>query len=279
MLRQVALISETNRISLDALTVVAAAVQKQATRDLGPIWKIDTSVDAFASLEQVPLGYWQVLIKDSIPQRAAGIHLNRENGQPFALVRFSEDWSLTVSHEVLEMLVDPSGNRTVPTDSPEDGQGRVLVLIEVCDPSERAQFGYTVNGVLVSDFYTPQFFDPVAAAGVRYSFTGAIQRPRQVLEGGYISWWDPASRHVFQKFVIDGEEQFMDRGELPEGFDTLRSFTDRFTNDLRERLEKTPPARAMLTGALEATPRIMPVDRSMTAAAASLRRQIDRLSQ
>ena len=56
-----------------------------------------------------------------------------------------------------------------------------------------------------------QFFDPIGASGVRYSFTGAIREPRQVLDGGYISWWDPKSRHVFQKFVVDGDEQFVDR--------------------------------------------------------------------
>src|SRR5260221_6397844 len=134
MLNQVALISETKNISLAALNLVAAAVQKQVTRDLGSIWKIDASVNAFETLEEVPLGYWQVVIKDRIRFDAAGIHLNKDNGQPFALVQFSEDWSLTVSHETLEMLVDPSGNRTIATNSPNPDQRRVLVLVEVSDP-------------------------------------------------------------------------------------------------------------------------------------------------
>jgi hypothetical protein len=45
---------------------------------------------------------------------------------------------------------------------------------------------------LVSDFYTPNFFDPAAATGVRYSFSGKITRPRQILDNGYISWVDPS---------------------------------------------------------------------------------------
>src|SRR5215813_6086866 len=174
MLNQVAVLSETDNVSLQDLTLVSAAIQKQVTRDLGPIWNIEASVDAFETLDNVPLGYWQVIIRDDIPYRAGGIHLNNENGQPFALVKYSEDWAVTTSHEVLEMLVDPSGNRTVATNSPKEDQGRVLILVEVCDPSEAAQFGYTVNGILVSDFYTPQFFDPVSAEGVRYSYTGAL---------------------------------------------------------------------------------------------------------
>jgi hypothetical protein len=277
MLNQVALIAETSNISLSQLNIVAAALQKQVTRDLGPIWGITASVDAFARLEDVPLGYWQVIISDTIPFNAAGIHLNRDNGQPFALVEFSQDWSLTTSHEVLEMLVDPSGNRTVATNSPKPDQGRVLILVEVSDPSEAARFGYTVNGVLVSDFYTPQFFDPVKASGVRYSFTGALTEPRQVLDGGYISWWDPDSTHVFQLFVDNGAQSFVDRGLLPEGFDTLRSFTDKFTNERRAKLDQAPPANSMLTAAFAAAPGPNRVDVSTTAAAACLRKQIARV--
>ena len=32
-------------------------------------------------------------------------------------------------------------------------------LVEVCDPCEVPALGYTVNGVRVSDFYTPRYFD------------------------------------------------------------------------------------------------------------------------
>jgi len=277
MVNQVALVSESKKISLGALNIVSAAIQKQVSRDLAPIWNIDASVSAFDKLEDVPLGYWQLIIMDKIPYDAAGIHLNRDNGQPFALVQYSDDWSLTTSHEALEMLVDPSGNRTVATNSPKPDQGRVLILVEVSDPSEAAEFAYSVNGVLVSDFYTPNFFDPVTAPGVRYSYTGAITAPRQVLDGGYISWWDPVSTHVFQLFVDNGKQTFQDQGPLPAGFGTLRSFTDQFTNERRANLDLTPPKALMLTSALgKRKPKSM-VDKSTQAAASSLRGQISSL--
>ena len=72
-------------------------------------------------------------------------------------------------------------------------------LVEVCDPSEAAEFGYTVNDILVSDFYTPRFFDPALDTQARYSFTGAITKPRQILRGGYVSWHDPVSNHWWQQ--------------------------------------------------------------------------------
>jgi|ERR1017187_399390 hypothetical protein len=252
MLNQVALVSQSDRIQPNELAQVSAAIQKQVSRDVAPAWNIDTSVDSFQSLDDVPLGYWSVVIMDQIPYDAGGIHLNKKNGQPFALVAYSDEWSVTTSHETIEMLVDPSGNRTVAANSPKPKQGRVLVLVEACDPSEASQFGYTVNGILVSDFYTPRFFDPVASVGVQYSFTGAIKKPLQVLDGGYISWWDPTTKHVFQLFVTGQKQSIEDRGPLPEGFGTLRSFTDSFTNKHRAEIRKTTPRGAVLAGAFTA---------------------------
>jgi hypothetical protein len=252
MLNQVALVSQTNNIKMDDLTAVSAAIQKQVTRDVAPAWNIEASVDSFQTLEDVPLGYWSVVIKDDIPYDAGGIHLNKENGQPYALVKYSDDWPLTTSHEVLEMLVDPSGNRTVATNSPNPDQGRVLMLVEVCDPSEGAQYGYSLNGILLSDFYTPRFFDPVASSGVQYSFSGAITKPREVLDGGYVSWWDPVTTHVFQLFVNGTRKQLVDRGSVPAGFGTLRSFADSFTNKHRAKIKKTKPRGLMLTSAIGA---------------------------
>jgi hypothetical protein len=280
VLNQVALVAQTKKIEFSDLTTAAAAIQKQVSRDVGPIWNINASVDAFASLEDVPLGYWHVLIDDTIPYDAQGIHLNEDNGQPFALIAYSEDWSLTTSHESIEMLVDPSGNRTAAANSPDPSQGRVLILLEACDPSEAAKYGYTSNGVLVSDFYTPHFFDPVAARNVRYSFTGAITKPLEVLDGGYVSWWDPVTKHVFQQFVTGTKKKVEDKGPLPKGFGTLRSFADSFTNKLRMQLKKAPPKGSMLTAAatgMKVTH--SKVDASQKAYADTLRAQIETIKK
>lgn len=51
LVHQVALVSESNRVKLPDLMRVSAALQKQASRDLAPIWEISATVDAFASLE------------------------------------------------------------------------------------------------------------------------------------------------------------------------------------------------------------------------------------
>jgi hypothetical protein len=198
-----ALVSDVEGHDPSDLARVAAALQRQATRDFGPIWKVGATVDALPRLEDVPVGYWPMIVVPDVKD-AAGIHLD-QNGQPYALIEMSDSWSLTASHEMLEMLADPFGKRLVPGRSPAARQGRVEFLVEVCDPCEGAEFAYTVNDVLVSDFYTPHFFDPVRDPRVRYSFTGSITQPRQVLRGGYLSWLEPVSGRWWQRTWFDGQ--------------------------------------------------------------------------
>ena len=226
LVKHIGLVSQSKKVKPDDLMRGAAALQKQVVRDFGPIWRTSGTVDAFGMLKDVPLGYWPVIIQDDIHESgAAGVHLDK-GGQPYALVQYSPDWVLTSSHEVLEMLADPFGNRLVAGPSPKSGQGRVEFLVEVCDPSEAAEFGYTVNGLLVSDFYTPKFFDPLANSGTRYSYTGAIKKPRQILKGGYLSWHEPKSDHWWQAQWFSGNKiSFADLGKFT-GKASLRSWID-----------------------------------------------------
>jgi hypothetical protein len=269
---QLALVSESTQAQMGDLMKVSAALQKQATRDLSSIWDIAATVDPFEKLEDVPIGYWPMIVMDDIGVAgAAGIHQDKD-GQPFALISSASDldsWSLTASHEALEMLVDPFGNRVMAGDSPQEGQGRVSFLVEVCDPSEAADFAYSSNGVLVSDFYTPNFFDPVVAPGVRYSFTGAVTEPRQVLRGGYLSWEDPVSSHWWQEVWFDAQPTFRDIGPLDQSAGSLRTQIDRLTN--------TETAKAIATGrksAAAAGLTIATVHQSTSSKAAMWRAQI-----
>jgi hypothetical protein len=222
-----ALVVETKKASVTEIKEVSSAVQRQLSRDFGPIWGLEATIDAFRNLDDVPPGYWPIIVRDDFPgMNIIGIHLDQRN-QPFSLVRLSPTWSLTVSHEALEMVSDPWGNRLVPGGSPLPGQGLVEFLIEVCDPVGGVAHAYTVNGHLVSDFYTPHYFDPVASPGVRYSFTGALQRPRDVLPGGYLSWREPSSQEWWQRdWVNRREPRFIRLGRLTEDGRPLRERID-----------------------------------------------------
>jgi hypothetical protein len=207
--QQLALVADGVNVKLSEVTKVASALSKQVARDFGPIWNVKATVDAFASLDDVPNDYWPIIIASQV-EDAAGFH-DDDHGQPFALVEFGPEWSLTASHECLEMLADPFGRRlragSMPDQARKLGQPdrRVRVLVEVCDPSEAANFAYQVNGVTVSDFYTPAYFDPMAVPSVRYSFTGAIKAPRTVLRDGYLSWHDSVTGHWMQLRMFPDE--------------------------------------------------------------------------
>jgi hypothetical protein len=169
----VALVSEYPGLDPRSLMRVAAALQKQMLRDVMPIWNVTATVSAFERLDDVPIDYWPLIVTTRDLGGQDGSHLD-EHGKPYALIEAAADWSLTASHECIEMIVDPFGNRTIAGPSPRADQGRVEFLVEVCDPCQSADNAYTVNDVLVSDFVTPAYFEPVCAESARYSFSGAV---------------------------------------------------------------------------------------------------------
>jgi hypothetical protein len=212
------------RVSFSHVAKISAAIQKQIIRDFTPLWMIEATIDAFPKPEDVPVGYWPIYIVDTF--QSGGQHRTRHN-QPFGLVALGTSWSLAASHEALEMLVDPSGDRLVAGSSPMPDQGRVEFLVEVCDPCQNEDHAYTVNGFLVSDFCTPEYFDPVGVRGARYSYTGAITAPHQVLKGGYLSWRDPETGEWYQQTFMDDAERFRNLGPIqPDAMMSLRAMID-----------------------------------------------------
>ena len=112
--------------------------------------------------------------------------MNKHN-QPFSKVIASPDsdeWTIDASHETLEMLVDPSGNKLQSSQSIEivggkikDGTDEFEYLVEACDPCEADKYAYPIQGVAVSDFITPHFYDPVVTASGRASAPRVPSQP------------------------------------------------------------------------------------------------------
>jgi hypothetical protein len=258
----VALVSLTRQVEMPDLLQVAAAVQKQVTRDFTPIWGVAATVNAFPNLESVPSDYRpvvlfgdvdeirsrvqsllgkqqaEVLIDDIEAGEIAGIHLTALTRQPFSLVSADGSWPLVVSHETLEMLVDPYGNRLVAAAHPIEHTRRVCYLLEVCDPCQSTW--YPINGLPVSDFYTPRYFDPVRIDSVRYSFTGEITGPLELLDRGYLTWLDPLDSSLYQ--LVEGGQPVLVRGqtELAKTRTALRTVVD---TDPRTPRPGVPPLR------------------------------------
>jgi len=228
----VALVDETGNIPAADLSRVAAALSKQVANDYAPIWNIQATVSAFPDLASVPIGYRPIIVQDQLDQPGAlGFHTDK-NGQPYALVMYTDSYSLTCSHELLEMLTDPLGNNFVTSRPVAQHEHNVQFLTEVCDPCEDANFAYTIDGVLVSDFYTPAYFQAQSTPGTKYDFTGHIQQPRQVLRGGYLSWLNVDNNHLEQEVYFGDAPEIRDLGDANQRGDmSLREFVDSRTEN------------------------------------------------
>ena len=209
---QVGLVDKTKAIDPELMQAVAAALTIQVTRDLPQFWNVQATVTYEPNASKIPAGVWPVFLVKTLPPGEGGFHLDQHN-QPYAKVIASpgsDEWTIDASHETLEMLVDPNGNRLQPSTSIQiengkivDGTGQFGYLVEACDPCEADNYAYPIQGVAVSDFLTPHFYDPVVTPGTRYSFTGAIKAPRQILPGGYISWVNQQTNELQQLLWVD----------------------------------------------------------------------------
>jgi hypothetical protein len=209
---QVGLVDKTESIDKDLMQAAASALTIQVTRDLTQFWNIQATVTYQPDPKKIPASVWPVFLVKSLPPGEGGFHTDKHN-QPYAKViakPTSDEWTIDASHEILEMLVDPNGNRLQPSTSIEikngkivDGTGEFAYLVEACDPCEADNYAYGIQGVAVSDFLTPHFYDPVETDGTRYSFAGHIKAPRQILPGGYISWVNQQTDEIQQLLWVD----------------------------------------------------------------------------
>jgi hypothetical protein len=244
---QVVLIDTTKKLDPQLVQATAAALNIQAVRDLPQYWNVRATVRWLQDPTQLPTGVWPVFLVAKLPPGEGGVHLDKNN-QPYALVigtPDSADWTIDASHETLEMLVDPAGSRMQVSEAIKiegndvvDQPGQYSYLVEACDPCEGNQYAYGINGVAVSDFITPHFYDPVLTKGTRYSFGGNIERPRQVLPGGYISFVDPDNDHMEQILFLGSKPELRDLGPANGEHRSLRQFVDDKTRHDVHKLRK-----------------------------------------
>ena len=141
-----------------------------------------------------PNSWWLVVLDNSDQAGALGYHDITKTGLPIGKVfagsdiQYGYNWTVTASHELLEMLGDPDINLTVFVQT-SDTAG-VLYAYETADACEADEFGYKIDGVLVSDFVYPSWFESIAIRGRQYDYHKKIKKPFQLLKGGYIGVFD-----------------------------------------------------------------------------------------
>jgi hypothetical protein len=170
---------------------VLSALQKQVSQDFAAYWGRDCTLEFLHKNAILPTGWWQMVVTDDADQAGVlGYHEMSSGGMPLGKVfaaldvRLGASWTVTLSHELLEMLVDPWISWCA-----QSAEGKIYAL-EVCDPVEADECGYEIDGVLLSDFVTPSWFEPTGAG--RMDFKQRVSRRLEVAAGGYLSIFDAA---------------------------------------------------------------------------------------
>jgi hypothetical protein len=187
------LLNQSTEASDQTLKWLTAALQIQINRDFAPIWGYN------AVLTYVPKGqvanpaHWQLVFFDTADIAGAlGYHELTSTGLPLGkiFIRTTEQagmsWSVTASHELIEMLGDPYANTTVLV-LDNTGVAGIAYAYELCDACEDDSLGYAINDFKVSDFVTPEWFEPAGTSpATAFDFKGHVKAPFQLLAGGYI---------------------------------------------------------------------------------------------
>jgi hypothetical protein len=179
----------------DEVKAVVPALQKQVSRDFAPVWGVEADLSFLSANATVPPKTWLIGVFDNSDQAGAlGYHDLTEEGLPLGKVFAKTDldyhsaWTVTASHELLEMLGDPDINLFAFSQS---GLEIFFYGYEVCDACETDKLGYQIDGILVSDFVYPAWFEGFRAKGsTQFDYRNKIESPFELLPGGYISIFD-----------------------------------------------------------------------------------------
>lgn len=217
----IAIINQSTVLKDEQLTPVCDAMQTQISRDFFPFWHVNAQIaqvckkpdpkrrlidqQAAASIAHgVPVtpvpqtavpplhSWWMIVANTSDFAGAAGYHDTTPEGLPLgktfvkAEIDAGRPWTTTLSHELLEMLADPDISQCVEYSG---SIKRIFFALEVCDPCQDDQFGYSIGQVLVSDFVLPGWFHNYRNYPF-YDFAKRTKKPLEVLKGGYISVFD-----------------------------------------------------------------------------------------
>ena len=197
---RIAFVNHSTRVTDEDAAAGMAALQKQVSEDFGPVWNVDAKLE-FAGKDRLrdslPEHWGLILVDDHDQADELGYHDVTTSGLPLATILVANvpaghDWTHAASHELLEMLADPTADTAVYS-RPADQAHRVYAQ-EVCDPCAAYDDGYQVAGRQVTDFVFPSWFRPApGGANGRYDERGLIKAPLEVRPHGYIGVLDPAT--------------------------------------------------------------------------------------
>jgi hypothetical protein len=200
------------RLTDDTVQTAVRAINRQIEHDFAPYWgfgarlRLEGTTRSTRRRVSVPdmRGDAVLYLYDVIAVRdAEGFHDRWFRGIPYGVVyhelsdKLGEEWTVTFSHEALELLADPEANLLVQGPNPRHPRRQVYYYYEVCDAVQNES--YTLDSVRVSNFVLPLYFTASDEHDGRNDFLGTLNRGRTlrsfgVNPGGYVGYFDPHTR-------------------------------------------------------------------------------------
>ena len=214
-------------ISDEELQHVIRAINRQIQEDFQPYWSMGATLRLEGRSRRKPnvnnivdmRGDAIIYIQNqpNEVEGALGYHDLNYRGIPYGFVfkeladELGESWSVTLSHEALELLADPEVNLLVAGPHPEDDR-EVFHWYEMCDAVQDEH--YKIDDVEVSNFVLPLYFTGGEESGGRNDFLGNTSLLSfGTNPGGYIGFYDP-DNGGHQTYSLQDDRRAQQRMEI-----------------------------------------------------------------
>jgi hypothetical protein len=212
----ISVINQTRGEISDAdLLATIRAVNQQIEYDFAPYWNMPGTLRLEGTLIQEPRANAAAVVmrgdavlyvtSETGNDDPEGFHDRNFRGIPYGVVysqiseQTGDPWSVTFSHEALELIADPQGNNYVMGPAPHDRRKKVFFWFEMCDAVSSQT--YKIGDVALQNFLLPAYFEP-PVPGARTNFLGTPLEPFGIAAESYVGYYDP-EKHSQETAHVD----------------------------------------------------------------------------
>lgn len=192
-MQEIAVLNRSTVATDDEVHAIVDAAQQDLDNNFAAAWNTHSTL-RFVSKgdEESWKGKANLLVLDTSDEaNALGYHDFTPEGLPLGKAfaktdqQYGAKLSVTLTHELWEMVVDPNIRLLV-----QDDQRNIFVAYESADSVEADELAHDVNGIAISNFVLPNFF--VRGTPGPYDFGHVLSAPFELAEGGYEAYWTPS---------------------------------------------------------------------------------------
>ena len=247
----ITVVNRSRTLSTEKVLAAIRAINRQISEDFEPYWsfgatlRLEGAVGSKADTRTLAemRGDAILYLSDTADvDDALGYHDKNNRGVPYGFVftelckELKENWTVTLSHEALELIGDAQGNLLVQGPHPDNPNKEVFHWFEMCDAVQSQT--YRIDGVEVSNFLLPLYFTPEEQEGGRNDYLGRRIRGKTlasfgVSPGGYIGYYDPQTR-THETYSAPGDRKAQQRIKIKTRYKAGRGY-------LRKRGDATMP--------------------------------------